>query len=82
MQCRKNITVEGNKNKMNIANFINIYTNNTHLTKNNQNIFDYRNFLLLNPPQITRSNIEHCNHREKKTIILSYLSRTFPDKVN
>ena len=27
MQCRKNITVEGNKNKMNIANFINIYTN-------------------------------------------------------
>ena len=27
MQCRKNITVEGIKNKMNIANFINIYTN-------------------------------------------------------
>ena len=26
MQCRKNIAVEGNK-KMNIANFINIYTN-------------------------------------------------------
>ena len=27
MQCRKNITVEGNKKRMNIANFINIYTN-------------------------------------------------------
>ena len=27
MQCRKNITVEDNKKGMNIANFINIYTN-------------------------------------------------------
>ena len=27
MQCRKNVTVEDNKNRMNIANFINIYTN-------------------------------------------------------
>ena len=26
-QCRKNITVEDNKKRMNIANFINIYTN-------------------------------------------------------
>ena len=27
MQCRKNITVAHNKKRMNIANFINIYTN-------------------------------------------------------
>ena len=27
MQCSKNITVEDNKTGMNIANFINIYTN-------------------------------------------------------
>ena len=27
MQCRKNTTVEDNKKRMNIANFINIYTN-------------------------------------------------------
>ena len=27
MQCRKNITVEDNKKRMNIANFLNIYTN-------------------------------------------------------
>ena len=27
MQCRKNITVEDNKKRMNIANFINMYTN-------------------------------------------------------
>ena len=27
MQCRKNITVEGNKKRMNIGNFISIYTN-------------------------------------------------------
>ena len=27
IQCRKNITVEDNKKRMNIANFINIYTN-------------------------------------------------------
>ena len=27
MQCRKNITVEDNKKRMNIANFINIYIN-------------------------------------------------------
>ena len=27
MQCRKNTTVEDNKKIMNIANFINIYTN-------------------------------------------------------
>ena len=27
MQCRKNITVEDNKKRMNIADFINIYTN-------------------------------------------------------
>ena len=27
MQCRKNIVIEDNKKRMNIANFINIYTN-------------------------------------------------------
>ena len=27
MQCRKNITVKDNKKRMNITNFINIYTN-------------------------------------------------------
>ena len=27
IQCRKNITVEDNKKRMNITNFINIYTN-------------------------------------------------------
>ena len=27
MQCRKNITVEENKKRMNIANFKNMYTN-------------------------------------------------------
>ena len=27
MQCRKNITVADNKKRMNIANFINMYTN-------------------------------------------------------
>ena len=27
MQCRKNITVEDNKKRMNITNFINTYTN-------------------------------------------------------
>ena len=27
MQCRKNITVEDNKKRMNIANFIKIYAN-------------------------------------------------------
>ena len=27
MQCRKNITVEGKKKRINIAHFINIYTN-------------------------------------------------------
>ena len=27
MQCRKSTTVEDNKKRMNIANFINIYTN-------------------------------------------------------
>ena len=27
MQCRKSITVEDNKKRMNIANFTNIYTN-------------------------------------------------------
>ena len=32
MQCRKNITVEDNKKRMNIANFINIYKNRyTHI---------------------------------------------------
>ena len=37
----------------------------------------------LKPPNITRSNIEHCNHWKKtRTIILSYLSGVFPDKVN
>ena len=25
-------------------------------------IFEYENLLLLKPPQITRSNIEHCDH--------------------
>ena len=28
MQCRKNITVEDNKKRMNITNFTNIYTRN------------------------------------------------------
>ena len=27
MQCRRNITVEDNRKRMNIANFINIYAN-------------------------------------------------------
>ena len=27
MQCRKNITVEHNKKRMNLTNFVNIYTN-------------------------------------------------------
>ena len=27
MQCRKNIAVEGNKKRINIVNFINIFTN-------------------------------------------------------
>ena len=27
MQCRKNIAVEDNKKRMNIGNFINVYTN-------------------------------------------------------
>ena len=27
MQCRKNITVEDNKKRMNVTNFTNIYTN-------------------------------------------------------
>ena len=27
MECRKNITVEDNKKRMNIANLINLYTN-------------------------------------------------------
>ena len=27
MQCRKNITVENNKKRISVANFINIYTN-------------------------------------------------------
>ena len=27
MQCRKNVTVEGNKKGMNIAKFVNIYAN-------------------------------------------------------
>ena len=31
----------------------------------------------------TRGDIEHCDHWEKiRTIILSYLSGAFPDKVN
>ena len=47
------------------------------------NVFDYENILLLKPPQITKSNIEHCDQWEKiRTIILSYLSGAFPDKVN
>ena len=29
MQCRKNITVEDNKKRMNVTNFTNIYTNMT-----------------------------------------------------
>ena len=41
MQCRKNITVEDNKKRMNIANFINIYTNIyipiLHVTRMTQN---------------------------------------------
>ena len=28
-------------------------------------IFEYKNLLLLKPPQITRSNIEHCDHSKK-----------------
>ena len=139
MQCRKNITVEDNEERMNIANFINmymyyiylyiyhiyIYTNiyiyiyiymyimswtiilvqylllsylnlcprqckwkvgTTYLairTKDNQNIFEYKNILLLKPPQTAKSNITHCDQREKlRTIILSHLSGAFPDEVN
>ena len=41
MQCRKNITVEDKKKRMNIANFINIYTNIyipiLHVTRMTQN---------------------------------------------
>ena len=45
-------------------------------------MLDYENLLRIIPPQITRSYIEHCDHWEKmKTIILSYLSGAFPDKV-
>ena len=47
------------------------------------NVFEYENILLLKPPLITRSNIEHCDQCEKiRTIILSYLSGAFPDKLN
>ena len=31
MQCRKNTTVKHNKKRMNITNFINIYTNNIYI---------------------------------------------------
>ena len=39
MQCRKNITVEDNKKRINITNFINIYTNipTLYVTKMTQN---------------------------------------------
>ena len=36
------------------------------LTINNQNIFEYENILLLKPLQITRSNVEHCGHWQKR----------------
>ena len=119
MQCRKNITVEDNKERMNIANFISLYTNIysyivcDEITQNKNDlinsilqhgrvvdknccvifptsgfpylilcprqckqkvpttylavrtktikIFEYENLLFLKLPQITRSNIEHCN---------------------
>ena len=46
-------------------------------------IFQYKNLLLLKPPQITRSGIQHCNHWEKrKTIVfLSYIPGAFSDMV-
>ena len=31
-------------------------------TKNDENTFEYKYLLLLKPPQITKSNIEHWNH--------------------
>ena len=46
-------------------------------------IFQYKNLLLLKPPQITRSGIQHCNHWEKRKTIffLSCISRAFSDMV-
>ena len=35
-------------------------------TKNNQNIFEYENLLLLKPPQITGNNIKHCVTEKNK----------------
>ena len=32
------------------------------------------------PAQITKSNIEHCDHWEKIRIITSYISGAFPDR--
>ena len=47
MQCRKNITVEGNKKRMNIGNFTSIYTNIyipilyvTRMTQNKNNLIN------------------------------------------
>ena len=33
-------------------------------------IFQYKNLLLLKPPQITRSGIQHCKHWEKRKTII------------
>ena len=50
-------------------------------TKKNWNIWIWKNLLLLNPPQITRNNIGHCDQWEIiRTIILSYLSGIFQIK--
>ena len=46
-------------------------------------MFEYENLLHLKTAQITRSNIEHCDHWEKiRTIVLTFLSGALPDKVN
>ena len=46
-------------------------------------IFQYKNLLLLKPPQITKNGIQHCNHWDKrKTIIfLSSILGAFSDMV-
>ena len=51
-------------------------------TKNNWNIWIWKS-PALKPVQITKRNIKYCDHWEKiRTIILSYLSGAFLDKVN
>ena len=35
-------------------------------------IFQYKNLVLLKPPQITRNGIQHCNHWEKRKAIIFY----------